>query len=541
VLKAKSEMVQELLYKLDSTCVEYELQIQKLNEEIERITIENNKQIELAKANSTEPLLKSLFSYLLTNVPFTMVHMFLSNNKEDDTNNRLDLARKLMKQEEYDFILNWCKHIISLQYSESIDVKKWSPIIIEVMNQIMDKDYENIEERNEKYLSVLQFIHDLLYSEYHDVMFEYLERFFDYFHDLILDNNEPIIILKYIDCILDYNHKEIFSKLMNDLVVEWPFLDANVTEIEFTKILFYAFLNDLDIELVDQAKEGSKFLLSNSPEINLYNTLYSTMNREISHQIGKRKIEDLKSKQTIFEENHFKWILEKIYQALSKLETNLQDEEKKKEVLAQQNLNRTKQLYYIPKTIIQKYPDIMDHLNKEKVVLSLHENKHDFMVRKEIVVDAMFSKNTSKYYVTEGMVKEIKKKASNLWFDIRESSSEKAFQENHPTLFKWPSTDISEGKSSSGETELRNNSDLKKIGYQITGMTRQKRWEILSTKAVPQLGLKKVVYTIAFLVRGRKSMKNGLVRNKNSITEWEHDLAKLKQTYYKKDFNWPQT
>jgi hypothetical protein len=541
VLKAKSEMVQELLYKLDSTCVEYELQIQKLNEEIERITIENNKQIELAKANSTEPLLKSLFSYLLTNVPFTMVHMFLSNNKEDDTNNRLDLARKLMKQEEYDFILNWCKHIISLQYSESIDVKKWSPIIIEVMNQIMDKDYENIEERNEKYLSVLQFIHDLLYSEYHDVMFEYLERFFDYFHDLILDNNEPIIILKYIDCILDYNHKEIFSKLMNDLVVEWPFLDANVTEIEFTKILFYAFLNDLDIELVDQAKEGSKFLLSNSPEINLYNTFYSTMNREISHQIGKRKIEDLKSKQTIFEENHFKWILEKIYQALSKLETNLQDEEKKKEVLAQQNLNRTKQLYYIPKTIIQKYPDIMEHLNKEKVVLSLHENKHDFMVRKEIVVDAMFSKNTSKYYVTEGMVKEIKKKASNLWFDIRESSSEKAFQENHPTLFKWPSTDISEGKSSSGETELRNNSDLKKIGYQITGMTRQKRWEILSTKAVPQLGLKKVVYTIAFLVRGRKSMKNGLVRNKNSITEWEHDLAKLKQTYYKKDFNWPQT
>ncbi|MGG3469005.1 hypothetical protein ABES02_16175 [Neobacillus pocheonensis] len=542
MLKAKSEMVQELLYKLDSACEEYESQIKLLKEEIESLTIENNKLRELDNANSTDDILKSLFTYLLNNVPFTMLHTFLAVNIEDDTNNRLEIARKLMEQQQYEFVLNWCKHIISLQYSESVDVKKWSPVLIEVMNQIMDKDYEDIEERNNKYLSVLQFIHDLLFSEYHDVMFEYLEKFFNYFHELILDNNEPIIILKYIDCILDYNQKELFSKLMNDLVDEWPFLDANVSETEFTRLLFYAFLSDLDTELLDQAKEGTKFLRLNSPEMKLYNTFYKIINREIPLKIGLKTIEDLKSKQSIFDENHFNWILEKIHQLLTQMESNLMDIEKQREeALSQQNVKRTKHLYLITKTLMQKYQDPLDPLKKERVVLSLHKNKYDFMVRKEMFVDAMFSKNTGKYYVTDEMVSAIRKQAGSLWFDVRKSSSEKDFQENHPTLFKWPSTDISESKSPVGGTELRNNSDLKRLGYQITGLTRQERWGILSTKAVPQLGLKKVVHTIAFLVRGRKSMKNGLVRNRNSITEWEHDLAKIKQTYYKNEFGWPKT
>jgi hypothetical protein len=542
MLKANNEIFNELLYKLNSTFVDYEMENQSLNEEIKRLKMENDEQqTKIKKANSLDPLLKSLFSYVLTNVPFTSFHMFLAENSEDNTINRVELAHKLIKLEEYDFVLNWCKYIISLQFSEVADVKRWSPIIIEVLNKIMDREYEEIGERNEKYLSVLQFIHDVLYSEYHDVMFEYLEKFFDFFHDLIIDNNEPAVILKYIDCILDYNHKEIFSKLMNNLVDDWPFLDSNVSESEFTRFLFYAFLNELDTKLVDKAKIANKFLLTNSPEINLYTTFYSTINEEIPYPIGKIKIEELKSKQTIFDENHFKWILEKIYQRLTKFESKPLDKVRKNEVLKQQDVYRIKQVYYIPNIIAKKHSDLLNHLNKESVVLELYKNKFDFLVRKEIVVNTLFSKNTGKHYVTERMVKEINKKTGNLWFDVRESSSERVFQENHSTLFNWPLTDTSVAKSSLGETELRNNSDLKKLGYQITGLTRQKRWEILTTKAIPVLGLKKIVYTISFLVRGRKSMKNGLIRNKNSITEWEHDLSKLKQNYYKKDFQWPQT
>ncbi|WP_223702722.1 hypothetical protein [Sutcliffiella deserti] len=542
MLKANNKMVQELLYKLDNAYVDYELEIQKLNEEIERLVMANNKQqMELEKTNLMDSTLQSLFSYMLKNTSFKAIQLFLAENNEDNITNRLELAHKLLKQGEYDFVLNWSKHIISLQFSDTIDVKKWTPIIIEVLNQIMDKEYGVIEERNKKYLSVLQFIHDLIYSEYHDVIFDYLERFYDYFHDLIMDNNEPIIILKYIDCILDYNHKEIFSKIMNNLVDDWLFLDANVSETEFTRILFYSYLNELDIELVNKAKIGREFLLLHSPEINLYNTLYSIINKETPYQIGRDRIEDLKLKQTIFNENHFKWISEKIYQQLSKLQTNFLDEVKQEVViLEQQSLKRTNQLYYIPNTIMKVYTDLINYLIKENVILNLYKNKQDFIVRKEIVVDSLFSQNTGKHYITEDMVKEINK-STNLWFDVREPISESVFQENNLALFKWPSTEISEATSPLSEKELRNNSDLKKIGYQITGLTRQKRWEILSKKAVPQLGLKKVVYTIAFLVRGRKSMKNGLIRNRNSITEWEHDLIKLKQSFYNKDFNWPKT
>ena len=72
-------------------------------------------------------------------------------------------------------------------------------------------------------------------------------------------------------------------------------------------------------------------------------------------------------------------------------------------------------------------------------------------------------------------------------------------------------------------------------------MKRNQRWDILTGKAVPQLGLKSVAYTIAYLIRGRKAMKNGMNRNQYAITEWEYDLQRLKDKYYKKEFKWPST
>ncbi|PLS17809.1 hypothetical protein CVD28_08905 [Bacillus sp. M6-12] len=44
------------------------------------------------------------------------------------------------------------------------------------------------------------------------------------------------------------------------------------------------------------------------------------------------------------------------------------------------------------------------------------------------------------------------------------------------------------------------------MGYQITGSTKEKRWKILEV-AVRQLGLQKVVYTIAKNVKLRKAKR----------------------------------
>lgn len=108
--------------------------------------------------------------------------------------------------------------------------------------------------------------------------------------------------------------------------------------------------------------------------------------------------------------------------------------------------------------------------------------------------------------------------------------------------FLWPSTEIDEERKKETDTEigLKQQSDLRSFGYQITGLNRMERWDILE-QAVPTLGLYKVAYTIANHVRLRKGQKNGLKTFRRSITEWEYDLDKLKKIYYKKDFRWPET
>jgi hypothetical protein len=528
--------VRELLQQVDKVYEESERDNQQLRYELQLLQSENQRLQELVQNSSVDSMLANLLHYLIRRVPLTMLHSFLTEMYEDDNANRLELAQTLLRQDQPAVVLSWCKELLSLQYSEPSEVKKWTALLISVMDEMMDQEYEDIEVRNETYFAVIEFIHERLYSEYHDVMLEYLEKFYENFHDLIIDNNEPFIIAKYLQCLLDYRRRELFSRTITQLVKEWPFLDTNVSEKEFILFLYYSFLDDMDVELVDHIDACKKNFQTFSHEIELYKTFYLTLDGEIPLRTGKEMIQNLAKQQTVLDENLMKWVLDKIYQMLFQLETTM----KGKLAPESKPQMKVKQLYLIPVLILRNHGDIINHVKNEQVSLSLYKNKDDIMVRKEIIVDALFSPNTGKHYVTRELVPAVRKKAGSFWFDLRESDWE-LFQNNHPQLFPWPITSAEEGSHLGEQLELKNNSDLRKLGYQITGLTRQKRWEILSTVAVPQLGLKKVAYTIAFLIRGRKSMKNGLVRNRHSITEWEHDIAKLKNTYYKNSFHWPKT
>ncbi|QST00886.1 hypothetical protein IMZ31_04765 [Pontibacillus sp. ALD_SL1] len=103
--------------------------------------------------------------------------------------------------------------------------------------------------------------------------------------------------------------------------------------------------------------------------------------------------------------------------------------------------------------------------------------------------------------------------------------------------FAWPHTELTENTTSK-EHSLNEKSALKEMGYQIIGLTPSSRWKILE-KAVPELGLRRVVMTISYNIKLRKGQKNGTVTYQRAIAEWEHDLAKLKERYYQKDFTWP--
>jgi hypothetical protein len=83
-------------------------------------------------------------------------------------------------------------------------------------------------------------------------------------------------------------------------------------------------------------------------------------------------------------------------------------------------------------------------------------------------------------------------------------------------------------------------SDLHELGYQISEMSREDRWRVLTDTAVPELGLQHVAETIVMLIR--RTQRVGEQRYHDPIAEWRHDLAHLKGHYYEGrllPFLWP--
>lgn len=82
-------------------------------------------------------------------------------------------------------------------------------------------------------------------------------------------------------------------------------------------------------------------------------------------------------------------------------------------------------------------------------------------------------------------------------------------------------------KGNSPYESLNVESELYKMGYQISGTNRRERWNILVNRAVPKLGKERIVQFISSLISFRKSQKNGEVKYKHAIREWEHDIREL--------------
>jgi hypothetical protein len=87
----------------------------------------------------------------------------------------------------------------------------------------------------------------------------------------------------------------------------------------------------------------------------------------------------------------------------------------------------------------------------------------------------------------------------------------------------------------------REETPLHRLGYRITKRTRHQRWQVLVNRAVPQLGLPEVAYTIAQNCRVRKLQQDGEEKYAHAIGEWEYDLARLRKEFYDGSFFWPST
>lgn len=85
---------------------------------------------------------------------------------------------------------------------------------------------------------------------------------------------------------------------------------------------------------------------------------------------------------------------------------------------------------------------------------------------------------------------------------------------------------------SSGRQEV---SELRQTGY-TSQLPRRERWDILTTTAIPQLGIEHVVGMIAWYLQ-----RHNPERYARACAEWSWDLQRLRETYYRNQFRWPET
>lgn len=363
-------------------------------------------------------------------------------------------------------------------------------------------------------------------------------------HKRLLESRDLKLIIKLAESYFKGNYDSELAVFINRILDNWNPGFANMEYRYLVELLWYCFYTEKEDKLLKAAGEG--FILEKykgTPDVDMVNLYLNIKNGKIDMNSGRSEISTLKKKGSLFTKKE----REKLYICLDKRLMGLTKSNKSKDqpVLSAENKTLRKIAFVTklpgdqPKLASSQSP-----LQKELVQLAVYKDPFLEEQKGYIFIEVFVDKN-GKSYILEEDIKVLKKKIGSKWPDIRAYSEDSATAHKNPVnlhspSFAWPSTEI-KGTSHIEEKNLLNEeSQLKKLGYQITGLTRNKRWQILEV-AVKQLGLKKVAYTIAQNVKLRKGQKNGVNKFSYSIGEWEYDLNKLKQKYYKNDFTWPTT
>lgn len=333
--------------------------------------------------------------------------------------------------------------------------------------------------------------------------------------------------------------KEALKTLFIDMYSDWKHFDGQVNDITFEKLLWYGFLLDNDKVIEEQVTQYSTLIKSDNWGIKFYRVIIKNLSNsghldQEKFKLAIKRFNELVTFSTAEKER----ITQRI---LYRIENKTKESEK---VIIKKRIenNITKEVtrlspYNLPTGVILK------DINQDIIIhLAVYENKNMKKIIKTIRVEALTNKTSKGIYVNKPVLKKIREEEKPGYIHVIDGKKAK-FKENKKSkdeLFKWPSTDVSStGTDANNDFNgLNEKSALRKMGYQITNTTKEQRWRILQ-RAVPDIGLKKVVYTIAGNVKLRIGQRNGANKFSYAISEWQHDLAKLKNKYYKQDFKWP--
>ncbi|MYL35571.1 hypothetical protein GLW05_18500 [Pontibacillus yanchengensis] len=372
-------------------------------------------------------------------------------------------------------------------------------------------------------------------------------------------SNSPEAITEMVRCYFTYALKEELQLIYNDLLIEWEFIDYDISEQQLSTILNIALIIGRDMELLDKMDSTLKYLEEPGTGLSLYQLYYDLNNGVIDYSTGKEKFDNIKNKTTVIANCEQHRLLSLLEHTLLKEHSEIMDNtenklKENKEEVTKQEVPSIKTVKKLPiKT--KFHPKKNVPFEKVSVSLAIYKFKNSKNIHEYSQTYLLKSKGYQEYFITMKQLRKLKRDKEGYWIEVVYLDENFNFDkksmlnlkdsiepQQNDKNFKWPTTEINEETSESeNNIDLNSKSALRDLGYRITGLSRKERWDILANKAVPKLGLKRVANMIAYLVRGRKSMKDGIKRNRNSITEWEYDLQKLKDKYYRKDFVWPFT
>jgi hypothetical protein len=352
------------------------------------------------------------------------------------------------------------------------------------------------------------------------------------------------LTIKLLKSYLSIDHEE-FHTLFLDVLTDWKEYDEQLEEEAFIKLVWFAFILDEEDHLKRIVPKFNHYMKSDNWDLKFYRYIKKIRNSSTPHNEEKLNNVINKFKKThLFSERSTARIVDKINEKMiekkkpTKLTIKNKPINKKEEIVDVVREVRRLSSKNLPSSLK------LEEIKHEKLInLAIYENKKMEKMKKLIKVKALKASNSKEYFVTKTTLKNIRNEArfaGGYVHIIDEKKGENRQNEVKNNLFAWPSTEVKGTgfNTDIGDFGLNEMSPLRRMGYQITDSTRQQRWLALQ-RAVPSIGLKKVAYTIAGNIKLRKGQKNGLKKFSYSISEWEYDLNRLKNKFYKHDFKWP--
>lgn len=424
----------------------------------------------------------------------------------------------------------------SLHYAINQD-RRWNYsnfAFMQFNNHVWNSTPKHDEEKTPIYLYLLVLYQQLFHTSWNLETTGFLKSEFSSIQNQVISTNMPEVIVELLKCFLYYDLDHELGELMQTIIEEeWSFLDDNIDKREYITFLWYAFYFGLDNNLIDASKTCKSYLNDSSAEFLLYKR-YGDL---LAGQSGSSEISELREIRNKMK--HFDEIEEaKIFLTLDKLFQHIPNQE---------SIPVTDKVFQIkPKTencptcmnqrLILKHAKIYTYLNPK------FENQVGL-----VEGNFLFCSKCNYFFGRHDLLLNLRQHANPNHIlsilhpkDYPPKEKKESVKLMDPNSFKWPSTHAEESRGiHQTDSNFQDQTALNRIGYKITGLTRIKRWDILSRKAIPTMTLKEIVYTIAMLVKVRKSQKGGKTRYAYSIAEWEYDLQKLKEEYYKRNFTWP--